>query len=90
MTKTELINELAKTTGMPKVDLDSVLGGLSKVVTKALIKGDKIKLKDIGSFEVRERATRKGRNPQTGEEIDIPAHKVPVFKASSVLKDAIK
>ena len=59
------------------------------VVTEALVKGDKVQLVGFGSFEVRKRAARKGRNPQTKEEIKIPASKAPVFKAGKALKDLV-
>ncbi|PII40392.1 DNA-binding protein, partial [Bacillus velezensis] len=60
------------------------------VIIEALTKGESIKIPGVGTFEVRERAARKGRNPQSGEEIDIPATKAPAFKAAKALKDAVK
>ena len=66
-----------------------VLNAFVEAVTKSLVKGDKVQLVGFGSFEVRKRAARKGRNPQTKEEIKIPASKAPVFKAGKALKDLV-
>lgn len=90
MNKTELVNHVAETAGISKKDatksVDAVLGGIST----ALAEGDKVQLIGFGTFEVRERSARKGRNPQTGEEIEIAATKVPAFKAGKELKEAVK
>jgi DNA-binding protein HU-beta len=90
MNKTELIKAVAERTEMKKVEVEKVLNGFMETVEEALASGDKVQLVGFGNFEVRERAARKGRNPQTGEEIDISASKVPAFKAGSKLKEAIK
>ena len=89
MNKSELIAALAAKTGETKKDAEVALNAFVNVVTDALVKGDKVQLVGFGSFEVRKRAARKGRNPQTKEEIKIPASKAPVFKAGKALKDLV-
>ena len=83
MNKSELIAAIAAKTGETKKDAEATLNAFIDVVTEALVKGDKVQLVGFGSFEVRKRAARKGRNPQTKEEIKIPASKAPVFKLSN-------
>ena len=90
MNKTELVNAVAEKTGLTKKDAGKAVDALFDTVTEVLGKGDKVTLIGFGNFEVRERAARKGRNPQTGQEIDIAASKVPAFKAGKALKDAVK
>ena len=89
MNKSELIAAMAAKTGETKKDAEAALNAFVNVVTEALVKGDKVQLVGFGSFEVRKRAARKGRNPQTKEEIKIPASKAPVFKAGKALKDLV-
>ena len=89
MNKSELIVAIAAKTGETKKDAEVALNAFVNVVTDALVKGDKVQLVGFGSFEVRKRAARKGRNPQTKEEIKIPASKAPVFKAGKALKDLV-
>ena len=89
MNKSELIAAMAAKTGETKQDAEVALNAFVNVVTDALVKGDKVQLVGFGSFEVRKRAARKGRNPQTKEEIKIPASKAPVFKAGKALKDLV-
>ena len=89
MNKSELIAAIAAKTGETKKDAEATLNAFIDVVTDALVKGDKVQLVGFGSFEVRKRAARKGRNPQTKEEIKIPASKAPVFKAGKALKDLV-
>lgn len=72
-----------------KKDAEATLNAFVNVVSETLAKGDKVQLVGFGSFEVRKRAARKGRNPQTKEEIKIPASKAPVFKAGKALKDLV-
>ena len=86
MNKSDLIAALAAKTGSTKKDAEATLNAFVDVVTETLVKGDKVQLVGFGSFEVRKRAARKGRNPQTKEEIKIPASKAPVFKAGKDLK----
>ena len=89
MNKSELIAAMADKTGETKKKAEASLNALIDVITEALVKGDKVQLVGFGSFEVRKRAARKGRNPQTKEEIKIPASKAPVFKAGKALKDLV-
>ena len=89
MNKSELIAAIAAKTGETKKDAEATLNAFIDVVTDALVKGDKVQLVGFGSFEVRKRAARKGRNPQTKEEIKIPASKSPVFKAGKALKELV-
>lgn len=89
MNKSELIAAIAAKTGETKKDAEATLNAFIDVVTSALVKGDKVQLVGFGSFEVRKRAARKGRNPQTKEEIKIPASKAPVFKAGKALKELV-
>ena len=89
MNKSDLIAAIAAKTGSTKKDAEANLNAFVEVVTEALGKGDKVQLVGFGSFEVRKRAARKGRNPQTKEEIKIPASKAPVFKAGKALKDVV-
>ncbi len=89
MNKSELIADIAAKTGATKKDAEATLNAFVDVVTESLVKGDKVQLVGFGSFEVRKRAARKGRNPQTKEEIKIPASKAPVFKAGKALKELV-
>ena len=89
MNKSELIAAIATKTGSTKKDAEASLNAFVGAVTDSLVKGDKVQLVGFGSFEVRKRAARKGRNPQTKEEIKIPASKAPVFKAGKALKDLV-
>ena len=89
MNKSELIAAIAAKTGETKKDAEATLNAFIDVVTESLVKGDKVQLVGFGSFEVRKRAARKGRNPQTKEEIKIPASKAPVFKAGKALKELV-
>ena len=89
MNKAELIAAIAAKTGETKKSAEETVNAFVSVVTESLTKGDKVQLVGFGSFEVRKRAARKGRNPQTKEEIKIPASKAPVFKAGKALKDLV-
>ncbi|MBO5412886.1 MAG: HU family DNA-binding protein [Clostridia bacterium] len=89
MNKSDLIAAIAAKTGETKKNAEASLNAFVEVVTETLVKGDKVQLVGFGSFEVRKRAARKGRNPQTKEEIKIPASKAPVFKAGKALKDLV-
>ena len=89
MNKSDLTAAIAAKTGSTKKDAEATLNAFVDVVTDSLVKGDKVQLVGFGSFEVRKRAARKGRNPQTKEEIKIPASKAPVFKAGKALKDLV-
>ena len=89
MNKAELIAAIAAKTGDTKKGAEASVNAFVDVVTEALTEGEKVQLVGFGSFEVRKRAARKGRNPQTKEEIKIPASKAPVFKAGKALKDLV-
>ena len=89
MNKAELIAAIAAKTGDTKKGAEASVNAFVDVITEALREGDKVQLVGFGSFEVRKRAARKGRNPQTKEEIKIPASKAPVFKAGKALKDVV-
>lgn len=90
MNKAELIDAVAESADISKAAAGRAIDGMTAAVTKALKKDDSVTLVGFGTFSVRERAARKGRNPQTGEEINIKAAKLPVFKAGKTLKDTIK
>ena len=89
MNKAELVAAIAAKTGDTKKSAEETVNAFVNVVTAALKKGEKVQLVGFGSFEVRKRAARKGRNPQTKEEIKIPASKAPVFKAGKALKEKV-
>lgn len=90
MNKTELINAVVEKAEVSKKDATKIVEATFESITEALQNGEKIQLIGFGTFEVRERAARKGRNPRTKEDIEIPASKVPAFKAGKALKDAVK
>ena len=89
MNKSELIEAIAASAQLSKADAGRALEGFTAAITQALQAGDAVSLIGFGTFRVKERAARKGRNPKTGQEIDIAASKVPDFKAGKGLKDAI-
>jgi DNA-binding protein HU-beta len=90
MNKTELVKAVSTQAEMTQKDAAKVVDALVETISNTLAKEEKIQLIGFGTFEVRERAARKGRNPQTGEEIDIAASKVPAFKPGKELKEAVK
>ncbi len=89
MNKTELIAAVAEKASLSKKDAAAAIAAVVASVTEALAKGDKVQLVGFGSFDVKARPARVGRNPRTGKEIKIPATKVPVFSAGKALKDAV-
>ena len=89
MNKTELTAAVSQSAGLTKKDTERVLNAALDAITAALCKGEKVQLSGFGTFEVKAREARIGRNPHTKEAIDIPATNVPVFKASKVLKDTV-
>ncbi|MBR5154924.1 MAG: HU family DNA-binding protein [Clostridia bacterium] len=89
MNKQELISAMAEKANLSKKDAEAALNAFVCAVEGALVKGEKVQLVGFGGFEVRERAARTGRNPQTGAEMKIAAAKVPAFKAGKALKDLI-
>lgn len=90
MNKTELIAAVAENAGISKKEATTAVAAVFDAITDALVKGDKVSLVGFGNFEVKERAARTGKNPATGEVIEIAACKVPGFKAGKALKDAVK
>lgn len=90
MNKSELVTEVAEATDFSKKDVNKLVDAVFEAISNALQNGDKVQLVGFGNFEVRERSARKGRNPQTGEEIEIPASRIPAFKPGKALKDGIR
>ena len=89
MNKTELIAAVAEKAGLTKKDAERALNATIDAITESLTKGDKVQIAGLGSFEVKTREARTGRNPQTGATIQIAATKLPAFKAAKALKDAV-
>ena len=89
MNKTELIAITAEQTGMTKKDTERCINAAIDAITASLVKGEKVQLSGFGTFEIKERESRLGRNPRTNEEIEIPATRVPQFKASKALRDCV-
>jgi len=90
MNKNELVSNIAQKSGLTKKDVEVVINGLLDEITGALAAGDKVQFVGFGTFETRKRASRSGRNPQTGALIEIPETTVPAFKAGNKLKEAVK
>lgn len=89
MNKSDLVDSISKKTGLTKKDSELALNAFVESVSDSLKNNDKVQLVGFGTFEVRKRAARKGRNPQTGEEMKIAASNAPVFKAGKALKDIV-
>jgi len=89
MNKADLVASIAQKSNLSKKDAEQALNAVLSSIEDALVKGEKVQLIGFGSFEVRERAERKGRNPQTKEEITIKASKTPIFRVGKALKDAV-
>ncbi|WP_370956816.1 HU family DNA-binding protein [Bacillus subtilis] len=90
MNKTEFVGAVAEKLGVTKKEATPKVDAVFEVLAETLSKGESIKIPGVGTFEVRERAARKGRNIQTGEEIEIPASKAVKFKPAKALKDSVK
>ena len=90
MNKQELISKIAEKAGISKKDAGAALTALTATVTEELKAGEKIAIANLGTFEVRERAARTGKNPRTGEAVEIAAKRIPAFKAAKALKDAVE
>jgi DNA-binding protein HU-beta len=90
MNKSELIAKVAETSELSKKDATKAVEAVFEAISEALQSGDKVQLVGFGNFEVRERSARKGRNPQTGEEIEISASKVPSFRPGKQLREGIR
>ena len=89
MNKSELIADVAQRANITKKDADAAVNAMIESITEALEEGDKVQLVGFGTFEVRTRGARTGRNPRNNEEINIPASKAPAFKAGKALKDVV-
>jgi DNA-binding protein HU-beta len=89
LTKTELIDKVAEKAKLTKKASAKAIDVIIGAISGSLVKGNKVQLVGFGSFEVKKREARKGRNPQTGAEIKIPARKVPVFRAGKALKEVV-
>ncbi len=89
MNKHELVSAIAQSAELSKKDAEKALAAAINAISKALAEGDKVQVVGFGTFEVRERAARQGKNPRTGEVINIAATKVPAFKAGKALKDVV-
>jgi DNA-binding protein HU-beta len=89
MNKTELVAAVAESAGLTKKDAERVVNASIDAITAALAKGEKVQISGFGTFETKDREARIGRNPHTSETIDIPATRVPGFKASKALKDIV-
>ena len=89
MNKTELIAAVAESAGLTKKDTERVINAAIDAITDSLVKGDKVQISGFGTFEIKDREARVGRNPHTKEAIEIPASKAPAFKAAKALKDKV-
>jgi len=89
MTKAELVEEVSKVSDLSKKHSEIIVETVFKSIIDALHKGDKIELRGFGSFRLRQRDSRKGRNPKTGDKVDVPPKRVPYFKPGKELKDLI-
>lgn len=89
MNKTQLIDVVATKTGLKKAQAEAAVNAMNEAITEALAAGDKVQLIGFGTYEVKDRAARDGRNPKTGEVIKIAASKAPAFTAGKALKDAV-
>ena len=90
MNKQELISKIAEKASISKKDAAAALTALTATITEELKSGEKVAIPSLGTFEVRKRAARTGKNPRTGEAVEIAAKKVPAFKAAKALKDAVE
>jgi len=88
--KTELVDAVASRAGLSKADADRAVNGFVDAIEGALVRGEKVTVTGFGTFEVRDRAARMGRNPQTGAPLHIPATRTPAFKSGKGLKDAVR
>lgn len=90
MNKSEIIASVAENAELSKVNAEKAVNAVLNAITTSLTNGEKVQIAGFGTFEVRERSARTGKNPRTGEVIEIAASKVPAFKAGKALKDSIK
>jgi integration host factor subunit beta len=89
MTKADLVDAVSRVTELNRKDSEIVVESLFESIVKALKRGDKLEVRGFGSFRIRERRARQGRNPKTGEKVNVPEKRVPYFKPSKELKDLI-
>jgi integration host factor subunit beta len=89
MTKAELVEEVSKASELTKKHSEIIVNTVFHSIIDALKQGEKIELRGFGSFRIRQRGSRKGRNPKTGEQVDVPAKKIPYFKPGKELKELI-
>lgn len=89
MNKNELVAKVADQSGLSRKDAEKALAAVIDTITAALVAGDKVQLVGFGTFETKQREARTGRNPRSGETIEIPAASLPAFKAGKALKDAV-
>ena len=89
MTKADLIEEVSRVTEITRKDSEVVVETIFESIVRALRSGDKIEVRGFGSFRTRQRNSRQGRNPKTGEKVEVPAKKIPFFKPSKELKDVV-
>ena len=90
MNKTELIAAVARQAGVTKKDAEAVINAALETISATLAQGEKVQLSGFGNFELKDRESRVGRNPHTGEAVAIPATRLPVFKPSNALKDTVR
>ena|ERR1700674_4093212 len=89
MTKAELIDEVSKVSNLTKKETETIVNTIFDNITDALAKGDKVELRGFGSFRIRHRNSRKGRNPKTGSNVDVPQKRVPFFKVGKRLRELV-
>ncbi len=89
MTKAELIDEVSKVANLTKKETETIVNTVFENITEALVKGDKVELRGFGSFRIRQRQSRKGRNPKTGSSVDVPEKRVPFFKVGKRLRELV-
>jgi integration host factor subunit beta len=89
MTKADLIDELSKVANLTKKQCEAIVGTVFESITEALAKGEKVELRGFGSFRIRRRRARRGRNPKTGAMVSVPAKRVPFFKVGKQLRELV-
>jgi len=89
MTKAELVEEVSEKTGLPKKQAEIVVNTVFESIVETLKTGEKIELRGFGSFRIRQRDSRMGRNPKTGEKVDVPAKRIPYFKPGKELRELL-
>jgi DNA-binding protein HU-beta len=90
LSRSDLIEAIAEQSGLSKVDVERALAATLEVISTALSRGQSVQITGFGTFDTRKRAGRKARNPRTGEEVHVPAARIPVFRAGKALKDMVR